>query len=74
VTVAEPGAKLWGAVSRADVARLVAAAPVTEAAADRTFEVVETPGFPGRALEVDWRLPGREGGVEGEIPVTVMED
>ena len=34
VTVAKPGATLYGAVSRADVARLLAAAPVTDRAAD----------------------------------------
>ncbi|PSQ12150.1 3-beta hydroxysteroid dehydrogenase [Halobacteriales archaeon QS_7_69_60] len=60
VTVAEPGAKLWGLVSRADVARLMVAAPTTPDAADRTFEVVATPSFRDRALAVDWRLPGRE--------------
>jgi uncharacterized protein YbjT (DUF2867 family) len=58
VTVAEPGAKLWGAVSRGDIARLLIAAPVTDAAADRTFEVVSTPAFRGRALPIDWQLPG----------------
>jgi uncharacterized protein YbjT (DUF2867 family) len=58
VTVAEPGAKLWGAVSRADVARIVLAAPVTPAATDRTFEVVSTPSFAGRGRRIDWRLPG----------------
>lgn len=57
VAVAEPGAKLWGAVSRADVARLLAAAPVTDAAADRTFELVSTPSFRHRRLEIDWQLP-----------------
>ena len=60
VTVAEPGAKLWGLVSRADVARLMVAAPTTPDAADHTFEVVATPSFRDRALAVDWRLPGRE--------------
>jgi uncharacterized protein YbjT (DUF2867 family) len=73
VAVAEPGAKLWGAVSRADVARLLAAAPVTDAAADRTFEVVATPRFRDRSLTIDWRLPGREGAVEGDVPVTVED-
>ncbi|MDS0261067.1 NAD(P)H-binding protein [Haloarcula sp. S1CR25-12] len=58
VTVAEPGAKLWGAVSRADVARLLIAAPVTDAAADRTFEVVSKPAFRDRRLHIDWQLPG----------------
>jgi len=65
-SVAEPGAKLWGAVSRADVARLMAAAPVTDAAADRTFEVVSEPAFPDRSLSVDWRLPGRD---DADVPV-----
>jgi uncharacterized protein YbjT (DUF2867 family) len=61
VTVAEPGAKLWGTVSRRDVARLVVAAPVTAAAADRTFEVVSRPRFRDRALSVDWQMPGDAG-------------
>lgn len=66
-SVAEPGAKLWGTVSRADIARLMAAAPTTEAAADRTFEVVATPSS-DRAHPVDWRLPG---GTDTQIPVRV---
>ncbi len=68
MTVADPGAKLWGSVARADVARLMAAAPVTDAAEDRTLEVVSTPSFPERALSIDWRLPGppRDG-----VPVEV---
>lgn len=69
VTVAEPGARLWGTVSRADVARLLAAAPTTPAAADRTFEVVSTPSFPDRAVDVDWRLPRRPAGTD--VPVRV---
>jgi hypothetical protein len=36
----------------------MAAAPVTEAAADRTLEVVSSPRFPQRRLTVDWRMPG----------------
>ncbi|PSQ42240.1 3-beta hydroxysteroid dehydrogenase [Halobacteriales archaeon QS_9_68_42] len=60
VTVAEPGARLWGLVSRADVARLMVAAPTTPDAADRTFEVVATPSFRDRAVDVEWRLPGSE--------------
>jgi uncharacterized protein YbjT (DUF2867 family) len=75
VTVAEPGAKLWGTVSRADVARLMIAAPVTEAAADRTLEVVGQPRFSGRRLSIDWQRPGRdhEDRHDGEtIPVTSL--
>ena len=60
VTVAEPGARLWGLVSRADVARLMVAAPTTPDAANRTFEVVATPSFHDRAVDVEWRLPGSE--------------
>ncbi|PSP99104.1 3-beta hydroxysteroid dehydrogenase [Halobacteriales archaeon QS_1_68_44] len=60
VTVAEPGARLWGLVSRADVARLMVAAPTTPDAADRTFEVVATPSLRDRAVDVEWRLPGSE--------------
>lgn len=69
VSVAEPGAKLWGSVSRADVARLMIAAPVTPAAADRTLEVVSKPSFPERSLAIDWQLPrsreSRQVSVEG---------
>jgi len=57
VRVARPGAKLWGTVARADVARLLVAAPWTPEAADETFEVVGPCG--GEGLAVDWRLPGR---------------
>lgn len=57
VTVAEPGAKLWGLVSRRDVARLAIAAPVTDAAENRTFEVVATPHLSNRALDIEWSLP-----------------
>lgn len=57
VTTAEPGEKLWGTVSRADVAWLMTAAPTTEGAANRTFEVVSTPPFPDRGVDVNWTLP-----------------
>ena len=57
VTTAEPGARLWGTVSRADVAWLMAAAPTTAGAANRTFEVVSTPRFPDRGVDVNWTLP-----------------
>lgn len=58
VTVAEPGAKLWGSVSRADVARVMLAAPTTPAASNRTFEVIHTPSLSDRGLRIDWQLPG----------------
>ena len=56
VQVAPPGAKLWGRVSRADVARLMAAAPWTPAATDRTFEVVDNPLLTRHPdlVAVDW--------------------
>lgn len=57
VTVADPGAKLWGVISRADVARLMLAAPTTPAAHNRTFEVVSKPRFPARNVSIDWTLP-----------------
>ncbi len=57
VTVAEPGAKLYGAISRADVARLLIAAPLTDRAADSTFETVSTPRFPDRELTIEWQVP-----------------
>lgn len=58
VTVADPGRKLWGTVSRADVARIMLAAPVTPAATNRTFEVVSAPSFAGRGRRIGWQLPG----------------
>lgn len=70
VTVADPGARLWGAVSRADVARLLVAAPVTDAATDRTFEVVSTPAFRDRGEAVRWRLPERS----DSVSITVAGD
>ena len=57
VTVADPGAKLWGTVSRADVARIMLAAPVTPAATDRTFEVVSAPSFSSRGRRIEWQFP-----------------
>lgn len=57
VTVAPAGSGLWGTVSRADVARLMVAAPYTKAAAHRTLEVVSRPRFRAKRLTVDWRLP-----------------
>lgn len=71
VSVAEPGAKLWGSVSRADVARLMIAAPVTPAAEDRTLEVVAKPSFPDRALHIDWQLP--QSGHAGTVTVDTTD-
>ena len=71
VTVAPAGTGLWGAVSRADVARLLAAAPYTGAAAHRTLEVVATPSHREVGLAIDWRLPR---GVADGVPVEVVED
>ncbi|GGK73356.1 NAD(P)-binding oxidoreductase [Haloarcula sebkhae] len=72
VSVAEPGAKLWGSVSRADVARLMIASPVTPAAEDRTLEVVAKPSFPNRALDIDWQLPRNERA--GTVSVDTPDD
>ncbi|RXK50351.1 NAD(P)H-binding protein [Halorientalis pallida] len=71
VTVAPAETGLWGAVSRADVARLMAAAPYTGAAADRTLEVVATPSHREVGLAIDWRLPRV---ATEEITVEVAED
>ena len=57
VTAAEPGAKLWGTISRADVARLMLSAPVTPDAENRTFEIVATPRFQSRDAHVGWTMP-----------------
>jgi uncharacterized protein YbjT (DUF2867 family) len=57
VTAADPGAELWGLISRADVARLLLAAPVTPAVGDRTLETVSTPQFPDRDASIEWTLP-----------------
>lgn len=55
--VAEAGTGLWGAVTRGEVARLLAAAPFTPAAADRTYEVTANPLQRGRGISVDWQRP-----------------
>jgi uncharacterized protein YbjT (DUF2867 family) len=56
VQVARAEAGLWGAVSRADVAQLMVAAPFTPAAAGMTFEVVRNPLFGQRSLNIDWQF------------------
>lgn len=55
--VAEAGTGLWGAVTRGEVARLIAAAPFTPAAANRTFEVAANPVQRGQGTSVEWREP-----------------
>lgn len=57
VRVAEAGSGLWGAVARADVARLLVAAPFTPAAGDRTLEVVANPLSHGPGVDIDWQQP-----------------
>ena len=71
VAAAPAGSGLWGVISRGDVARLMAAAPYTGAAAHRTLEVVSRPRFPTKRLTVDWRLPR---GTRGSIPVDVADE
>lgn len=58
-TVAEAGTGRWGFVTREFVAKLLAAAPFTPAAADRTLEVARNPLQRGRGLAIDWQLPER---------------
>lgn len=57
VQVAPAGSGLWGAVSRADVARLMVAAPFTPDAANRTLDVVRNPLLRRDGEHVDWRHP-----------------
>ena len=57
VQVAPAGAGLWGTVSRADVARLLVAAPFTPDAAGRTLEVVRNPLLRERNGRIDWQHP-----------------
>ncbi|QAU14019.1 SDR family oxidoreductase [Halorubrum sp. BOL3-1] len=56
-TVARPGSKLWGTVSRSDVARLLLSAPTTSEAENETFELVSTPRFPKRDARIPWTMP-----------------
>ncbi|WP_254763619.1 NAD(P)-binding oxidoreductase [Natrinema marinum] len=57
VVVGEGGDSVTGSISRADVARVMAAAPFTPDARNRTFEVVSRDGLSGtptNLVEVDW--------------------
>lgn len=55
--VAEAGTGLWGVVTRGEVARLMAAALFTTAAADRVFELAANPLQRGVGVPIDWRGP-----------------
>lgn len=57
VQVAEAGSGLWGAVSRADVARLLVASLFTPEVENRTLEVVRNPLQRDRAEPIEWRHP-----------------
>lgn len=60
VVVGEGGDSVSGRVPRADVARLMAAAPFTPAAENRTFEVVSREGLrsaPRNVVPVTWTEP-----------------
>ncbi|GAA0226121.1 SDR family oxidoreductase [Haladaptatus pallidirubidus] len=63
VLVGEGGETVFGRIPRADVARLMVAAPFTAEAENRTFEVVSRDGLRGTArgvVELDWQVPGEE--------------
>lgn len=55
VQVAPGKSGLWGVVSRADVARLMTAAPFTPDAENRTLDVVRNPLLRGRNDHIDWQ-------------------
>ena len=60
VLVGEGGTSVAGAIPRADVARLLLAAPFTPPARNRTFEVVSRAGQRGEAgevVEIAWQDP-----------------
>lgn len=57
VVVGEGGKSVSGSISRADVARAMAAAPFTPDARNHTFEIVSRSGLSGspkRTVDVDW--------------------
>jgi len=57
VQVAEAGTGLWGAVSRADVARRLVASLSTPRVENRTLEIVRNPLLCRRAEPIDWAYP-----------------
>lgn len=59
IVVGEGGDTVWGTIPRADVACLLAAAPYTPAARNRTLEVVSRDGLRGRPknlADVPWNV------------------
>lgn len=59
VLVGEGGDSLYGSIPRADVARLMAAAPFSSDARNRTLEVVSRDGLrdtPSHLVEIDWAV------------------
>lgn len=57
VQVAPAESGLWGTISRADVARLLVAAPFTPAAKNRTLDAVRSPLCRERSERIDWHYP-----------------
>lgn len=65
VYLGEGGDTVTGSIPRADVAQLMVGAPFTDAARNRTFEVVSRDGLRGEPtglVEIDWATPPRAGG------------
>ncbi|QFU83084.1 NAD(P)-binding oxidoreductase [Natronorubrum aibiense] len=57
IVVGEGGDSVSGSIPRADVARLIAVAPFTPAARNRTFEIVSRDGLaerPRNVVSIDW--------------------
>lgn len=57
VQVAPAESGLWGTISRADVARLLIAAPFTSEAKNRTLDAVRNPLCRKRSERIDWHHP-----------------
>ena len=59
VTVAKPGTKLWGTISRKDVAWIMTAALVTPELRNSIMEAITRPNRQN-GMSVDWALPPRQ--------------
>lgn len=59
VTVAKPGAKLWGTISRKDVAWIMTAALATPELRNTIIEAITRPSRQN-GMNVDWALPPRK--------------